>query len=161
LIKTYRNNTKSNLKQLLDLIYMGVRLSGVDSSLTALLISTILCFRVSFFLVDIFAFAYLTSLFFCVFPHQPLHFKGVPSSPLATLLPLLSNSSSLLSSLLASLMLPFGFPPSRALAVPASPLSGCIVDIVAIRGSVPPPPREHAMWAWAMGKEGGKVQPHA
>jgi hypothetical protein len=48
-----------------------------------------------------------------------------------------------------------------ALAVAASPVSARIVDIVATRGLVPPPPRERATRAWAMGKEGGNVRPHA
>jgi hypothetical protein len=47
------------------------------------------------------------------------------------------------------------------LAVTASPAPGRIVDIVATRGLVPPPPRERATWAWAMGKEGGNVRRHA
>jgi hypothetical protein len=50
-----------------------------------LLISTIFHSRVPFSLVDIFAYAHLTSLFFCFFPHHLLHFEGVPSSPPAAL----------------------------------------------------------------------------
>ncbi len=40
------------------------------------------------------------------------------------------------------------------------PVPGRIVNIVATRGLVPPPPRERAMWAWVMGEEGGNVRPH-
>jgi hypothetical protein len=54
--------------------------------------------------------------------------------------------------------LPLPSPPGT-LAVAASPVSGRILDIVATRGLVPQPPREHATWAWAMGKEGGNVLP--
>jgi hypothetical protein len=39
------------------------------------------------------------------------------------------------------------------------PIPGCIVDIIATRGSISPPPRERATWAWAMGKEGGNMRP--
>jgi hypothetical protein len=51
-------------------------------------------------------------------------------------------------------------PPPGVLAVATLPVPGCIVNIVATRGLVPPPPRERAMWAWVMGKEGGNVRPH-
>ena len=55
------------MKQLLKLIYTGVRLGGMFSLLpiAALSISAILCLRVSFSSADIFAYAHLTSLFFC------------------------------------------------------------------------------------------------
>ncbi len=55
---------------------------------------------------------------------------------------------------------PLPLPPPGALAVPTLPVPGRIVNIVATRGSVLPPPRERAMWAWVMGKEGGNVWPH-
>ncbi len=118
----------------------------------AALISAILHLRVSFSSVDIFAYNRSMSLFFCFFPHQPLRFEGVPSLPPATLLPLLSNSSPPLLSLLPSLMLLFPYPPPRMLAVAASHVPRCIIDIVATRGAVLPPPRECAAWAWAIAK---------
>jgi hypothetical protein len=64
LLKTCRNDTKCNMKQLLDLIYTGVGLGAMDSlsPVPTLLISAILCLRVSFSLADIFAYACLTSL---------------------------------------------------------------------------------------------------
>ncbi len=183
LIKTHRNDTKNNMKQLLDLIYTGVSLGGMDSLLPvpallisailhlrifssladitpALLISAILHLRISFSLADIFAYTCLMSLFFCFFARQLLRFEGVPSLPPATSLPLLSNLSPPLSSLLLSSTLPFCYPPP-ALAVAALPIPGRIIDIEALRGAVPPPPRERGMWALAMGKEGGNVTPHA
>jgi hypothetical protein len=140
------------MKLLLDLIYyMGVRLSGVDSlSLApASTISSILRLRVSFSLADVFAYTCSMSLFFCFFPHQPLQFEGVPSLSSAALLPLLSYSSPSLSSLRLSSTLLFHSPPPPpcVLAVTALPILGCIIDIVATRGAVPPPPRERAMWA--------------
>jgi hypothetical protein len=147
LIKTCGNDTKSNMKQLLDLINMRVRLGGMDflSPAPSLTISAIRSM----------------SLFFCFSPHQPLHFEGVPSLPPAALPPPLSNSSPSLLSLLPSLKLPFHYPLSpHVLVVAALPVPGCIVDVVAKRGAVLPPPREHATWAWAMGEEGGNVQPH-
>jgi hypothetical protein len=55
---------------------------------------------------------------------------------------------------------PLLLPPPGALAVATLPVPGCIVHMVATRGLVPPPPRECAMWAWVMGKEGGNVRPH-
>ncbi len=81
------------MKQLLDLIYTGVRLGGVDSlsPVPALSVSTILHLRVSFSSADI-AYTRLTSLFFCFFPRQPLHFEGVSSLPPAALPPPLFNS---------------------------------------------------------------------
>jgi hypothetical protein len=55
---------------------------------------------------------------------------------------------------------PLPLPPPGALAVATLPVPGRIVNIVATRGSVPPPPRECAMWAWVMGEKGGNVRPH-
>jgi hypothetical protein len=55
---------------------------------------------------------------------------------------------------------PLPLPPPPAPAVATLPIPGRIVNIVATRGLVPPPPRERAMWAWVMGKEGGNVRPH-
>ncbi len=55
---------------------------------------------------------------------------------------------------------PLPLPPPGVLAVATLPVPGRIVNIVATRGLVPPPPREHAMWAWVMGEEGGNVWPH-
>ena len=54
----HRNDTKSNLKHLLDVSYNGVGLGGRVSPLPAptLSISAILCWTVSFSLVDIFAY---------------------------------------------------------------------------------------------------------
>jgi hypothetical protein len=71
------------MKRLLDLIYMGVRLDGVDSLLPA------------------------PALSIFVFPHQPLRLEGVPSSRLAASPPPLSNSSPLLSPSPPSSTLPF------------------------------------------------------
>jgi hypothetical protein len=141
------------MKQLLELIYTGVRLGVVFSlsPMAASLISAILhylCVR-SF-----------DNLFFCFFPRQPLHFKGVPSLPPAALPPPLSNSSPLLSSSPQSSTLPFrSLPPRRAGGCHIS-CPGHIVDIVATSGLVPPPPMERATWAWVMGEEGGNVLPH-
>ncbi len=42
---------------------------------------------------------------------------------------------------------PLLLPPPGALAVATLPVPGCIVNIVATRGLVPPPPRGCAMWA--------------
>ncbi len=53
---------------------------------------------------------------------------------------------------------PLLLPPPSMLAT--LPVPGCIVNILATRGLVPPPPRECAMWAWVMGKEGGNMRPH-
>ncbi len=115
---------------------MRVRLGGVDSLLlaSALLISAILRLRVSSSLVDNFAYARSTSLFFCFFPRQPLHFEGVPSLLPAASPPPLFNSSPSLSSLPSSSMLPFHYPPLPALVVAASPIPRRIVDIVATGG---------------------------
>jgi hypothetical protein len=152
-IKTRSNDTKSNMKLLLELIYTGVRL-GVMFSLSptaALSISAILhylCVR-SF-----------DNLFFCFFPRQPLRFKGVPSLPPAALPPPLSNSSPLLLSSPQSSMLPFRSPPPWRAGGCHNSHPGRIVDIVATSGLVPPPPSERATWAWVMGKEGGNVPPH-
>ncbi len=55
---------------------------------------------------------------------------------------------------------PLPLPPPGALAVATLPIPGRIVNIVATRRLVPPPPREHAMWAWVMGEEGGNMRPH-
>ncbi len=50
-------------------------------------------------------------------------------------------------------------PPPGALAVATLPVPGGIVNIVATKGLVLPPPRERAMWAWVIGEEGGNVRP--
>ncbi len=75
------------MKQLIDHIYMGVRLGGMFflSPAAALLISTILCLRVSFSSTDIFTYVCLTYLFFCIFSPSSLVLQGVPSLPLAAL----------------------------------------------------------------------------
>ncbi len=151
-IKTHSNDTKSNMKRLLDLIYTGVRL-GTARGGTRTGPS-----RRSPPSSVIFAYARSTSLFFCFFPRQPLRFKRVPSLPPATLTQPLSNSSPSMSSSPLSLTLPFRYPPPPALW--RSPHRPSLVHIVATRGSMLPPPRERATWAWAMGEEGGGVRPH-
>ncbi len=110
-IKIHSNDTQINMKQLLGLVYMGMR-QGVMFSLSpraALLISALLrylCVYCS------------TSLFFCFFPRQPLRFKGVPSLLPAALPPPLSNSCPSLLSLPLSSMLPFRSPPPARWQLP-------------------------------------------
>jgi hypothetical protein len=141
------------MKQLLELIYTGVRLGVLFSLLptTALLISAILCY-LCLCLFDV--------PLLLLLPPSALAPQGgafLATGHIAATTVQLIPVVVVLAAVIDAPLLP---PPPGALAVATSPVPGHIIDIVATRGSVPPPPREHAMWAWAMGREGGNVRPH-
>ncbi len=142
------------MKQLLELIYTGVRLSGMFSlsPTAASLISTIL----HYLCVCLFDIPLLLLL-----PPSALALQGgallATGGIAAAAVQLIPVVVALAAVIDAPLPLPS---PPGALAVAASPIPRSIVDIIATRGSVPPPLRERAVWAWAMGKEGGNVWPH-
>jgi hypothetical protein len=142
------------MKQFLELIYMGVR-QGVMFSLSpsaASLISAVLCyFCVCLFDVPL----------FLLFPLPALVLQGgalLAASHIAAAAVQLVPAVVVLAAVINAPLPPP--PPPGALTVATLPVPGRIVNIVATRGLVPPPPRECAMWAWVMGKEGGNMRPH-
>ncbi len=137
-IKIRSNDIQINMKRLLELIYMGVR-QGVMFSL-----SPMAAWSIS---------AILRYLCVCLF-----------DVPLLLLLPppavVLQGGALLATSCIAAAAVqlvpvvvvltavidaPLLLPPPGVLSVATLPIPGCIINIVATRGLVPPPPRERAM----------------
>jgi hypothetical protein len=144
-IKTRNNDTQITMKELLELIYIGVRLDVMFSLLPTATSSIS---------------AILRYLSVCLFNVAPLLL--LPLSVLARQGgALLAASRIAAAAVLAAVIdAPLLLPLPSELAVATLPVPGRIVNIVATRGSMPPPPREHARWAWVMGKEGGNMRPH-
>jgi hypothetical protein len=141
------------MKQLLELIYMGVR-QGVMFSLSptaALLISAILRY-LCVCLFDIPLLLLLPPPAFALQESALLAASRIAAAAVQ-LVPIVVVLAAVIDA-------PLPLPTPGALAVATLPIPGRILNIVATRGLVPPPPRERAMWTWVMGKEGGNVRPH-
>ncbi len=153
LIKIRSNDTQINMKQLLELIFKGVR-QGVMFSLSpmaASLISAVLRYLcVCLFNVPLLLLLPLPAL---ALQGGAFLATGRIAAAAVQLVPIVVVLATVIDA-------PLPLTPPGALAVATLPVPGCSVNIVATRGSVPLPPRERPMWAWVMGKEGGNVRPH-
>jgi hypothetical protein len=152
-IKIRSNDTQINMKRLLELIYMGVRLGGMFSlvPMAASLISAVLR-HLCVCLFDVPLLLILPPPAFALQGGALLAARHIAATAVQ-LVPIVVVLATVINA-------PLPLPPPGALAVATLPIPGRIVNIVATRGLVPSPPRERAMWAWVMGKEGGNVRPH-